>query len=442
MANGDLYGPSLYRPPLVSPWFVHPVVGALLIALGAGGFAYASLTSPLIGLGLLYAIMFVIVTWRWPEIALVLTVALSPFQQDLSIGAPVRFSIAEINMALTFPIFLLRNCVLRIPIRIGPLFWPLAAWFALCILASLPNWSKTTTVSIAQMALYLVIAVMMFSSFARKIEYLLWPLRVLVVVCTGLALLVLATGSGYLFGLHKNGTGGSLACGLIVCGEFYFAATDQKRRRRYAIAGAIIAMGLISTLSRGGWIGAFMGLVTIIAMRRQYALLVRLSVLMAPVILIAWFMLPQEHREYATSLDPNRYNIQARYDMLAFANSHFQSSPIWGVGVGLRKQYDATNVAMLTLAETGIIGLALLLYLHAVVLNMVRHTVKHLPRSHRFYSLCALAAALVVARLMHGMVDHFWGRGPITICWATVGMAVAVYYHVCARKPASHEATP
>jgi len=33
---------------------------------------------------------------------------------------------------------------------------------------------------------------------------------------------------------------------------------------------------------------------------------------------------------------------------------------------------------------------------------------------------------LVLGKLVHGMVDHYWSRGAIMIAWASVGMALSV----------------
>jgi hypothetical protein len=37
----------------------------------------------------------------------------------------------------------------------------------------------------------------------------------------------------------------------------------------------------------------------------------------------------------------------------------------------------------------------------------------------------ALAGALVLAKFMHGLVDHYWSRGAIMVAWSSVGIALA-----------------
>ena len=48
------------------------------------------------------------------------------------------------------------------------------------------------------------------------------------------------------------------------------------------------------------------------------------------------------------------------------------------------------------------------------------------PDDPRF-TFVVLAGALILGRLAHGMVDHYWSRGAIMVAWATVGMLVHVY---------------
>jgi len=165
-------------------------------------------------------------------------------------------------------------------------------------------------------------------------------------------------------------------------------------------------------------------------LRRQYTVLARMLVVLVPVIAVGWFFMPQESREYATGFESSRENISARYKSFDFALDNWKENRVYGVGVGLRKQYDATNVAMLTLAESGILGLVALLAIHVAFFRMIWRTQAAIPRDHALYSLLAIGAALVTDKLLHGMVDHYWSRGPIMMAWASAGMATAVYYRM------------
>jgi cation transport ATPase len=86
------------------------------------------------------------------------------------------------------------------------------------------------------------------------------------------------------------------------------------------------------------------------------------------------------------------------------------------------------NLLLLTLAETGLLGLVTLAYLHFVVLRMVWRLHAQLPRNSILFSVVALSGALVLSKFLHGMVDIYWSRGAIMITWASVGMATHAYF--------------
>ena len=52
---------------------------------------------------------------------------------------------------------------------------------------------------------------------------------------------------------------------------------------------------------------------------------------------------------------------------------------------------------------------------------------RRVPWADPAYSALVLAVALTTGRLAHGMVDHYWSRGPVTVAWAAVGMATLVH---------------
>jgi O-antigen ligase len=190
---------------------------------------------------------------------------------------------------------------------------------------------------------------------------------------------------------------------------------------------AILVAGLFFTLSRGGWIGAVAGIGLILAMRRQFKLLVKATFVMVPLIAICWQLLPEQSRQYSTGVTADNYNIKMRYNSVAFADACFETDPFLGVGVGLRKEYDATNLFWLTLAETGVPGMLTFFGLQVVFLRMVWKTQKQLSRREPLYSAVAIGGALVFGGLIHGMVDHYWSRGAISIAWAGAGMATYGY---------------
>ena len=376
-----------------------------------------------------YAVIFWCVTLSRPGLALALVLALAPFQNDLSGGGPVKFSIAEINLLLALPVMFLRAPRLVI----GPVILPVLLYFGFCAVSSALHWRETTLVCMVQMAIYLFGAVALFASLPRTTADFKLALNGFVCIGVFLGLVMVITRSNYVLGLHKNGVGASLAGALLVALELWFAAEPGKRRRLLAGALAIIGAGLLMSLSRGSWLGAICGVAVLLTLRRQFALFLRAVLVLVPVIAIAWQLLPQESRDNATGFERGRNNIEARYESIEIARGYFNADPLLGSGVGLRKEYDATSLVWLTLAETGVFGLGALALIHLVFLRMVWRAQKLVARDDELFTLLALGAALVVSRLAHGLVDHYWSRGAIMIAWAAAGMATFAFWEVKRR---------
>jgi O-antigen ligase len=397
--------------------------------------------------GIGYALVYFAICWKRPQVAMMLVFALAPFQNDIGAlghapdpndptgdtggggGGGPHFSMAEINLMLAAILFVLR----KRPLLFGPALVPTLLYFGVCTLSSLLSWRDTTMTSMVQMFLYIVVAVCVFTSLGRDEHDYQWSFYGLIAVGSVLSVAVLVTHSGYVLNLHKNGVGSSLSCAVIVATELWLAAATPRRRLVFGWLLLLLTAGLFFCLSRGGWVGALVGIVLILAMRREFRTLVKVTVAFVPLICICWYLLPEKSRDYTTGLSAKNENIQMRYNSVAFARERFDSNPYLGVGVGLRKEYDATNLLWLILAETGVPGALTFLGLQFAIVRMVWKTQARLNRSDPLYSAVAIGGALILGRLIHGMVDHYWSRGAITIAWAGVGMSTYGYLIVRQR---------
>ena len=380
-----------------------------------------------------YALAFFVVAWRYPGLALLLIFAAAPFQNDLSGGEGARFSIAEINLALTLPVLYVRWLRGMRTAHVGPILLPVLFYFAVCLVSSLIHWrGGEATISLVQMVLYFVVAVLVFCVFPAETRQLRAALYALVAVGVFLAVAGLVTHFWFI-GLNKNGLADSLACCFLVGVELLLTADTQRRRWVLSAALLVIAVGLLFSLSRGAWLGTTGGILLLFALRRQTARLIKAGVLLLPLLLVFWFTLPQSSRDYTTGFGRERYNINLRYQSMDLAESYFHQSPIYGMGVGLRKEYDATNVLLMALAETGVLGLAGFLLIHAAFFRMIWKTQARLAPSDPLFTLLCLGGALVLDKFLHGLVDHYWSRGAIMCAWAGAGMATRSYY--LSREP-------
>jgi hypothetical protein len=403
--------------------------------------------SPLYIAGFFYVLAYFAVCWKRPQVAMALIFALAPFQNDIGAmghqqdpddpladtgggggGGGPHFSIAEINLMLALILFVLK----KRPFVFGPALVPTILYFAACGCTSLVAWRDSTMTSMIQMGLYLIIAVLIFTAMGRDERDYQLSFYGLTLVGMILSVAVLVTHSGYVLNLHKNGVGGSLSCAVIVATELWLSA-PPRRRMLMAWILALLTAGLFFCLSRGGWVGAGVGIALLLAMRREFKTMAKVLVVFVPLICICWFFLPQTDRDYTTGLTAKNENIQMRYNSVDYALSMFDQDPYLGMGVGLRKEYDATNLFYLTLAETGIPGVLTFFGLQFVIIRMVWKTQKRLRRDDPLYSAVAIGGALMLGRLIHGMVDHYWSRGALTAAWAGAGMATYGYLVVKQR---------
>ncbi len=380
------------------------------------------LTVLLLGLGLaIYATCFWVMSVRYPSIPLVAVFAFAPFQNDLSGLGWLHFSVSELHLLLAAPLMLLRGWQ-------GGLGWlsgPIWGTLILATILTIPTWRESSGISLIQMALYWVGAVALFSILPTRPNQLRVVWRALVGVGLILAVAALFTRSSYFLGLNKNGAGASIACALIVCVECWLSEPRTPQWRWLSVLG-VLAAGLMMVLSRGAWLAAMAGVAFLFAWRGMYRRLLMLGVLLIPVVGVVWASLPEESREYASSFDNSRYNIKARELNSEWAIEQWRSSPWIGVGVGLRKEFDATNVILLTLAESGPLGVLALIGVHFCVLWGVWRRRVGLNRTlGPAASSYALAGAVLLSKFVHGLVDHYWSRGAIMIAWASVGFALA-----------------
>lgn len=378
----------------------------------------------LILIGLCYALIFWALAVHRPRIALLLIFASAPFQNDISGGGPVKFSLAEINLLLSVPVLLLKAR----RFHFGVTFGPAMLYIAVCAFSGIGQWKSSALASLVQIGIYTVVAVVVFSSLAKNTEDYRLTFNGAILVTAFLAAAVLVLRTSYVFGLNKNGVGGSLAAAFVIALEMCLSAR-RKRRWFHVSMCCLISIGCFSTLSRGAWMAAAIGGFILLALRGRVGLMLKVAAIIAPLIAAGWFLLPQEDREYATGFSAEKhYNIKLRYDSIDFAWNTFVANPIQGAGIGLRKDYDATNVILMTLAETGVPGLLTFLMLHLTICLVVWMAYRRVPANSFSASILAISLGLILGKFAHGLVDHYWSRGSLTMAWASVGMAVRVAY--------------
>lgn len=413
------------------------LLGALAVA---GALAFVSrlgIKDPLIAIAILYAAAFSICAWRWPTVALMLIFASGPLQNDVSGGGPARFSLAEINLSLAFAVMILKAVPTRGRVLMGPLGPPILLYLAICGISSFRNWQeRNAIISILQMVLYLLVAVSLFASYGSSPRDFMPALYGLVGVGAFLAVSVVVGRDEGVFGIHKNGVGGSLAAAFVVALELWMAAAkDRRRQRLIGLCLLLISAGLVATLSRGAWLAAATGLLFVMAMRREFRMMVNITFLLIPVVALAWIFVPAEKQAYAVDVQVKQSgSFGDRLRNAEIAQRFINEDPFLGQGVGLRKQFDATNICLFTLAETGVLGLVAFLGIHFVLLRMVWRARFLLDPGDPAFSCLVIGGALVLGKFVHAQLDHYWSRGTVMMAWSTAGMATCAYHTALSQR--------
>ena len=381
---------------------------------------------------LLYAGAFWAISWRYPGVALALIFATAPFQNDLSGGGGAHFSFAEINLVLALPLFVAMLIVGARKMRMWPLFWTSAAYTLACVMSAFIQWRPSSApTSFVQMGLFLFVVVPIFALLGRRPSDLKPALWGLLFIAAFLGLGKMLHPSQETFGINKNGMGGSMACALIVAAELWFHYEHKPKRYKWSIVAlmAVISVGLLLTLSRGGMLAAAGGIILIAALRRQFALIGRIALVLIPVGALVWNFLPQDSRDYATSFSSERGNIKQRYINTDNTLKAWQSNIWFGAGMGLRKDLDATNLVVMALGETGLVGLVTFLGIFVSYFVSLWNARARLPRDEFAFSLLCIGGGLMLSRFLQGLVDHYWARGPTMMAWAAAGMATGALWY-------------
>jgi O-antigen ligase len=223
---------------------------------------------------------------------------------------------------------------------------------------------------------------------------------------------------------QKNPVGQMIANGILV-----LIAVPSLRKLFPCLL--ILLPGLFYTESRGA-IGAAIVGVVVISMFTGFAvrLVRRRIVVLAALAIVAFMLMPASLRTRVTTLSAGTsstaaYSLTIRQQFWADAEAIIARHPWTGVGIGNYTEVDSQsaqptsdphNVWLLQAAEGGY-GLAV-----SFALLVVGTTIALFTRM-RGMPLAAAAAAVLLATVIHGLVDVYWVRGTPLLGWLLVGMA-------------------
>jgi hypothetical protein len=383
-------------------------------------------------LGVCVAAMWVIAI-RAPAVALAVIFAAAPWYHDVGDGS-IKVATADLLLVGVAPVVLVRWLRSNRPVVFGPMAFSLLAYIGACVVITIANPVDAVALrNVAQMLLYLagVVGVVAYGlSRPDELDLAYWSYIASVLV---VAVAVLSTGQMFVLGMHKNAVGGVLSVGIVIATHLILHARELKRTHWLAtFILAVMTAAIVVSASRGAWVGAILGVGAVLIAHKKAKLALRVTAVLVVVAVIGWMLMPEERREYASSFDSERWNIKLRYKSAEYAWELFQEAPLTGNGLQLRDGYDATNVVLLSLAESGVVGFAALVSMWVTFGVCAYSMSRRVPVGTAHFSLIAIGIGVMVCKIGHGMFDHYWGRG-LTVPWAGAGMLIAAWGMLYAR---------
>lgn len=384
----------------------------------------------LIPLALAYALTFMVLSWHRLDISLGIVLVLAPWVQDVSGGGGfAKFSLAELHIFMITVVFLAKSILTRQKLSIGKLTSPVMLYMGIMAVSAYQGGiEREDIIALFQTAIFCFILPMIFGSGEVNSRSQRTILMVAAVSIVTLGIFQIVAGpKAFALGIHKNNMGQGMAAGLSLWMCAWFDKIHGWWSKLTIPAIAIVTVALVFTLSRGAWVGAMCALITLAVVFGRIQLLIRAALVIIPLVGIMWNYLPKEDQQYATSFDRQKYdNIDMRYNNFERTSNLIRESPLIGHGISIRKQLDATNLIMVTLAEGGILGFAMFVAMLWTYVRLVVRILQKLSYSDPRFYLIASSFAVMISRLGHAQFDHYWVRGASTIAWASVGMVLAV----------------
>jgi putative inorganic carbon (HCO3(-)) transporter len=231
-------------------------------------------------------------------------------------------------------------------------------------------------------------------------------------------------------GMPKNWLGFVLSFGLVVLVAFGFEG-QHRSAMVWSATGLPITLGLALSGSRGGWIGALVGIAVIVVLQRPAFAWPALSaaVVATALVLVAAPGVATERIDVST---PDT-SAGMRLRTWSSGVEAIQQRPLLGHGAGNFRavvkdrgwQVDPNNVLLLTWAETGVLGVAFLIWLVVAAFRLAAANSRVVRGTQGVANVAG--AAIVAAALAHAQFDMFWNRG---VALATfMGMGLVLWCH-------------
>lgn len=386
-------------------------------------------STPLIVLLILVGLISVFIIFRDVNFGIIFIAVVAIFPSLARKVGPIIVPLVDVLLLIIMVPWGLRVLMYREKIRIPSLHHATGMLLSVMLLSIIVSTDKATSFKeILQFIIFAFFYTTVLFNNIQNVKIIRQMMNILT-IGTGLMgsyafirFLQLGSTGLYILGLHKNALGGLMVLPLPY---LYMKYLSTKKVGWLAIIFSN-GIGLIVSLSRGAWVGGFVGCVLVAFLHGKKELLKMFSVL-GIVVLILYLSVPTRYQEAAVS----SHTLSEREAYWYYAISGFKAKPIlgWGYGnflnvartyIGDRPTWllagDPHNVYLRFAAELGVLGLLAFSYLIYFIFFRAIKSIRDHPPSDKKDIIIGLTGSLA-AYFAHGFFDVFWVRGTGSLFW-------------------------
>jgi len=403
-------------------------------------------SSALIAIGIFTGIISTLVIFTKPELGLYILAAVVPIGRYTVPGLPFKMTLADIVIIMVFISWIFRKLAYEkkyavVKDKLFVLLILFTLFSGLSIYNSLNKMSSFFEL-IQTIEYYVIIPYLIFDLIKniKQIKNILW---ILAIFCGLFSLygiyegLIIGTRSTSIAG-HPNAFGIYLAMIIPVSYVLYLAENNKTKKALLMGLLALSGATLLTTLSRAGWLAAFVGISIIsIKVGLKRSLIIGLVTLFALLIVGHFYMPEQISDRFETFTSDEKDTSGGRIDQYKNALGMIKAHPFLGVGMNQAIRYNEVvetkggpkiraemhNVYLAIASERGLIALVFFLSFAAMYLSRLWHN-STFSNIYGVYFLAMFSASL--AFLFGNMFHNSVGRGNGNLFMMIVGVALAL----------------
>jgi hypothetical protein len=263
----------------------------------------------------------------------------------------------------------------------------------------------------------------------------------------------------YVMGLHKNMTASLCATMAIICVAHLLTSKRPKIKlwnfslnNRLAFGGALALalLGIVAAQGRAGIVEVVAATyIMLICIRAKPMTLVKVSVVLAVGLAVAYFVLPEKAIEHVVSTERHSAN-QIRIYLWTEMGNNIMKNPFLACGWGNPYvdstgyvYYDLANVLLFDWMQMGFMGALTLLIMMGTSVWMGMSAARQVTVNSMEGFISLAAVGIVTGKFVHGMLDTFWiARGANLHTWMAVGTCLFMWMWVQQNKIYAPAKTP